>query len=241
MKGFLPAAQLFLKRNSSTILTCIGAAGVVATTVLAVKATPKAMVLLDKAKEEKGEELTKLETVKIVGPAYIPSIAVGASTIACIFGANVLNKRQQASLISAYGLLDNSYKQYKKKVQDIFGEESQKLIIKDLAEDYSEQNNTQIEDDEEMFLDFYSLQFFKSTEEKVKAAEKLINDKLFSGGYVFLYEYYDALGITTADCEYHLGWFDRCGPIEFEHETIVTENGEKYCVISMNNEPFPIY
>ena len=39
-----------------------------------VKATPKALSLLEQAKEEKGEELTKLETVKIAGPAYIPSI-----------------------------------------------------------------------------------------------------------------------------------------------------------------------
>ena len=42
----------FLKRNASTILTCVGAVGVVATSVMAVKATPKALILLEKAKGE---------------------------------------------------------------------------------------------------------------------------------------------------------------------------------------------
>ena len=46
--------QRFIKKNASTILACVGAAGVVSTAVLAVKATPKAMSLLDDAIEEKG-------------------------------------------------------------------------------------------------------------------------------------------------------------------------------------------
>ena len=51
----LDRSKLYLKNNASTILTCVGAVGVVATTVSAVKATPKAMRLLDNAKKEKGE------------------------------------------------------------------------------------------------------------------------------------------------------------------------------------------
>ena len=90
----------FLTRNASTILTFIGAGGVIATSVIAVKATPGALKLLERAKEEKGEDLTTLEKVKVAGPAYIPAVVTGASTIACIFGANVLNKRNQASLMS---------------------------------------------------------------------------------------------------------------------------------------------
>ena len=64
--------QQFIKRNASTILTCIGATGVVATAVMVAKEAPKALSLLEDAKEEKGEELTKWEKVKIAGPVYIP-------------------------------------------------------------------------------------------------------------------------------------------------------------------------
>ena len=112
-------SKLCLKHNSSTILTCIGAVGVIVTAVSAVRATPKALKLLEDATDEKGEELTKMEVVIVAGPSYIPSVVIGASTIMCIFGANVLNRRHQASLVSAYALADNSYKKYRAKVKDL--------------------------------------------------------------------------------------------------------------------------
>lgn len=125
----------FLKRHSSTILTMIGAIGVVATAVIAVKDTPKALRILDEAEQEKGEELTVKEKIVTAGPVYIPAIAVGISTIACIFGANTLNKRNQAALMSAYALLDQSYKDYKRKVSDIYGEDADKKIIEEVAKE----------------------------------------------------------------------------------------------------------
>lgn len=127
--------NMFLKRHSSTILTTIGAIGVVATAVIAVKDTPKALRILDEAKQEKGEELTVKEKIVTAGPVYIPAMAVGISTIACIFGANTLNKRNQAALMSAYALLDQSYKDYKRKVSDIYGEDADKKIIEEVAKE----------------------------------------------------------------------------------------------------------
>ena len=109
--------RLFIKRNTPTLLTCLGAAGVVATAVLAVKETPKALNLLENSEKEKGEELTRLEKVKIASPIYIPSVITGMATIACIFGSNIISKSQQATLMSAYALLDNAYKEYRKKTE----------------------------------------------------------------------------------------------------------------------------
>ena len=131
-------SALYLKKHSSTILTCIGAMGVIGTAVTAVRATPKAIRLIEQTEYEKGEELTKLEIVKLAGPAYIPSILIGASTITCIFGANALNKRQQAALVSAYALVDNSYKEYRAKVKELFGEEADIKIREAIAKDHCE-------------------------------------------------------------------------------------------------------
>lgn len=95
-----------LKKASPTILTCIGAVGVVATAVLAVKATPKAdgLIKADSRRNHDGNPYaaTKLEAVKSCWKCYIPAAATGVATIICIFGANTLNKKQQASLASAY-------------------------------------------------------------------------------------------------------------------------------------------
>ena len=112
-----------LQRNSSNILTCVGAVGVISTSISSVKATPKAI------------PLTKFEIVKTVGFVYTPSILIGVSTIACIFGANVLNKKNQAALMSAYALIDNSFKEYKNKVKELYGENADTDIRNSIAVD----------------------------------------------------------------------------------------------------------
>jgi short-subunit dehydrogenase involved in D-alanine esterification of teichoic acids len=106
LRTVLYRTERFLENNSSTILTVMGAVGVVSTTILATKATTKAVRLVDAATEEKGEELTPVEVVEVAAPLYISTAAVGVASLACIFGANALNKKQQASLISAYTMLD---------------------------------------------------------------------------------------------------------------------------------------
>lgn len=127
--------KVFFKKNGGTILTCLGAAGVIGTAVTAVKATPKAMLLLNEAKKEKGESLTKLEMIKVAGPLYIPSVLIGVSSIACILGSNVLNKQKQAALVSAYTMLDQSYKEYKNKVVEMYGKEVDKAVEEELSKD----------------------------------------------------------------------------------------------------------
>lgn len=110
-KGQLKQTRQALKKASPTILSILGVIGVVTTAVLAVKATPKALERIEDAKEEKksenGEKLTRMETVAACWQCYIPAAATGIATIGCIMGANILNRRQQASLASAYALTQN--------------------------------------------------------------------------------------------------------------------------------------
>ena len=167
MNNLVNVSKSFLKRNASTILTCIGAAGVIATSIAAVKATPKAEILLREAEEEKGENLTTLEKIQIAGPAYIPSLLIGASTIACIFGANVLNTRQQATLMSAYGLLDTSYKEYSKKVKELYGEEADNKVKEEVTKEHYTEIPETIPEGKQLFFDFKTLNYFESTMDEV--------------------------------------------------------------------------
>ena len=152
--------------SASTILTCIGAIGVVATAVLAAKETPKALALVEKAEEEKGEELTNLEKVKVAAPAYIPAIAVGASTIICVFGANILNKRTQATLAGAYPLIDRTYKEYRKKVDELYGEGASDEVQVELAKEHKDEIDEFAEENEELIFDMTTMRFFNSTIKK---------------------------------------------------------------------------
>lgn len=236
-------AKLFLKRNGSTILTVLGGAGVVATAVTAVKATPKAIKLIEVYEEQKGEGLTTLEKVKVAGPHYIPSILIGAGTISCIFGANILNKRNQASLISAYALIDNSYKEYKKKVEELYGEEVHKEIISSIAKDkYTD--DIRMDDNKMLFYDEFSHRYFESTLEDVIKAEYNINRQLQCNGRVYLNEYYEFLGLEPSQVGIELGWSSGileshyCAEwIEFDHWKVILEDGLECCIITLRYEP----
>ena len=236
--NLLNSSKLFLRRNSPTILTFLGAAGVVATSIAAAKATPKAMALLEKTKEEKGEELTKFEIVKVAGPAYIPAVAIGASTIACIFGANALNKKTQASIMSAYALLDTSYKQYKSKVKELYGENSDRNVKKEIAKDKFKDNDIHINNEKILFFDFYSLRYFESTERLVLKAENRVNELLKLYGRASLNDFYESLGMPTAYTGYELWWnVQKCPSVEFTHDITTMDDGLECCVISMSVEP----
>lgn len=236
----------FWHRNASTILTCLGGVGVVATAVLAVKATPKAMRLIEKAEEEKGDELTRIETVKATWKPYIPAVVTGIATIACIFGANTLNKRQQAAMMSAYALLDSSYKEYTQKVKDLYGEETHQKIINAIAAEKAENmavqapgyvNNNRLYTDEKcgeerLFYDEYGKRFFQATLEQVISAEYHLNRNYVLRGYTVLNELYDFLGLEPTKYGSELGWaIDDDGSfwIDFNHREMEVEGIE--CII----------
>jgi hypothetical protein len=231
----------FAKKNAPTILTCLGAAGVIATSVLTAKATMKASKLLEEAEYKKGDELTTSETIKVAGPSYIPAVLVGVSTITCIFGANVLNKRNQAALASAYALIDNSYRQYKNKVKELYGEETHNNIIDAIAKEECKDVHIsagglvsnyiqEIDEDSDprLFYDEYSGRYFESTIEKVLLAEYHLNRNYILRGFARLNEFYEFLGLEPTDYGEAVGW-DVCGEIywiDFNHRKTVINIGD---------------
>ena len=240
----LHRSKLYFKNNASTILTCVGAVGVVATTISAVKATPKAMTLLENAKREKGEKLTKLEKAKTVAPVYIPTLVIGTTTVACIFGANVLNKRQQAAITSAYALLDSSYKEYKNKVIDLYGKEGEEEVREEIAKDNYKETDIEVSDDCELFYDEFSKRYFESTLFKVQQAQYKLNRDLALRDYAYLNEYYDYLGLPEHDAGWNLGWSTGAcieaywqNWIDFGHKKVTMDDGLECHIITMFQEP----
>ena len=228
--------NLFLKKNSSTILTVAAVAGVITTSVLSAKAAIKASRVLAHKEEEKGEKLTFEETISSVWTIYIPPVIAGMSTIACVFGANILNKRQQASLASAYALIENSYREYKAKLKEIYGEEAHNNIVDAIAAEKHEdvhissggltsEYTQEIESDTEprLFYDEYSGRYFESTIEKVLLAEYHLNRNYILRGFARLNDFYEFLGLEQTDYDEAVGW-DICSEIywiDFNHRKIL--------------------
>ena len=244
MNNLLRASEAFVKKNASTILTCVGGAGVIGTTIMAVKATPKALERIETAEEIKGEKLTKMEVVQVAGPVYIPTEITGAATIAFIFGANILNQKKQAALMSAYALLDSSYKEYRNKVTELYGEDADSKVKNEVAKDHMKDVKKSDDPETRLFYDEYSERYFESTTERVLTAEYALNRMLSIDYGVYLNEFYEFLGIDTVDYGDYMGWstyelveYQWNSWVEFEHSKVILDDGLECTIIRLLTEP----
>ena len=255
MRGLSRQSQLFIRRHGSTILTCIGGVGVIATTITAVKATPKAIRLIEEAKKEKGEELSKWETVKAAGKVYAPTVLIGTGTLFCIFGANAMNKKRHAALVSAYTLVDSSYKQYKRKLKELYGQEAHEEIVNAIVVEEAREvgitagclcNNTCLTDDEAcgdpvLFYDEWSNRYFESTIEQVITAQYHANRNFVLRGYAVLNELYEFLGLEPTDYGGAVGWAveDDLYWIDFNNYKVTMDDGLECYIIETPWAPSP--
>ena len=230
-----------LKRGSPTVLTCLGVAGV-ATTVSAVMATPKAIekIRKDSLINHDGDPCgySKTEAIRSAWVYYIPSTVIGVSTITCIVGANVLNRHQQASLSSAYALINKSYNEYKEKLKELYGEEAHQKIIDSIAKehcndvylsgqdicgcnslDFDEHNP----DENHLFYDEYSRRYFESSVSRVLQAEYHLNRNFVMSGHLPVNDFYEMLGLSAIDGGEYVGWNcdDGLYWIDFNHRKTV--------------------
>lgn len=246
-KSLVARAGKSLKQASPTILSVLGAVGVVTTVIMAVRATPKALERIEDAKETKnlknGEDLTRMETIAACWQCYIPSTATGIATIGCILGANILNRRQQAALASAYALLNRTYQDYRKSVKNVFGEEGHKRVLDDMAVERVSENHTIytqgafesttldfcVPEEEHLFYDIYSDRQFASTIGKVLQAEYHLNRIFALNGSVSLNDLYNYLGLEPVKDGDDIGWWvddnDEIYWVDFDHSVTFIDDG----------------
>lgn len=230
----------YIKKNSSTILTCLGGVGLIATAVATGFGSIKASKMVIDAREEKGEELTKLETVCAAAPAYIPPIVLGVSTLVCIFGANALNKRQQAALISAYAVLQNGYSEYRKKVNELYGENADETVKEALIEEkFKSVDFKPNSENISVFYESYYGDFFEASDADIFYAIYHFNRNFQLRGYASVAELHEFLGLPVQEADKAIGWNaegfweDGLVPwIDFEFYTKALDDGMEYTVMS---------
>lgn len=248
----------YLRRGSPTILTCLGAVGMVTTTILAVRSTPKALKKIRSDSKVKhggdSEAYSKCEAIESAWTYYIPTTIIGISTLICIFGANALNKQQQAMITSAYAMLNNVYSEYKQKLIDIYGEEAHHKIIDSIAAEkvrdvyisstgIISSNSLDFGDndpnDVKLFYDVYSARYFESTISKVLQAEYHLNRNYVLAGCLPVNDFYEFLGLEPLESGNELGWSwdDGLYWIDFNHRKTVLDDGLEVYVIEMEWMP----
>lgn len=234
-----------LKNNGATILTIIGSIGLVATAVLTAMETPKALGLVADAENKKEDKLTKAETVVVVAKAYIPAISVGVASIACIFGANILNKKTQASLMSAYSFADQMYKGYRKKNIELFGEENDKAIMKELARQNYSYHGIGIDspDAKVTWVDSISGRTLEAYEREIMDAEYHFNRNYTIRGEANVNEWLMFLGLPEIRNGDNLGWSttQELYWVDFEHRKVINDDGSVVYFIDPVYSPWEDY
>lgn len=237
----------FIKNNSPTILTVIGSIGVSITAVMSARDTVKAIKRINKRETENSCSYGTKEKIKIAAPCYIPTALSAVSTILCICGANKLNKNMQKSLTSAYILLDQSYREYKKSVKEVYGKEGEEKVIECTANRKAEESTLTELNKDDVFFDNFSLQFFTSSLSAVREAEKQANEILHNQGYISLRMVYSLLGEDLLGTDNLLGWSLGAGRvydyenIELEVTCIPREDGKVRYILDFVNSPTEDY
>lgn len=229
----------FANRHSPEILTGIGIAGMITTTVLAVRATPKALQLIEEKKNEDWvDELSPLEVVKTAWKPYVPAAVTGVASVACLIGASSVNAKRNAALATAYKLSETALSEYREKVIETIGEKKEKTVRDKVAEERVKKNPVSksevivTNNGTTLCFDPISARYFKSSIDKIKRAENELNKQMLHdiSGYVSLNDFYDELGLDHTSVGDDLGWnVDRLIDISFSSQ--LNDNGEPSVVL----------
>lgn len=254
--------QKAMKKHSPELLTGIGIAGMITTTVMAVRATPKALDLLEKEKErqnqellqdsnEKGDEecaqITKLKSLDIVKTTwicYIPAVVTGCVSILCLTGASSVNAKRNAALATAYTLSESALKEYTEKVVETIGEKKEQSIRDAIAKDKIDNNPVGAREiiitnkGDTLCYDAISGRYFKSDIEKIKKAVNEMNRQMLSEMYFSLNDFYHELGLSNTSIGEELGWnINRDGLLDLRFSSQLTEDGTPCLVIDYHVPP----
>lgn len=234
-----------LTKHSPEILTGFGIIGLGTTVVLAVKATPKALQMIEKKKEEEGtDELTPIEVVKTAWKPYIPAAISGVTSVACFIGANSVHVKRNAALVAAYKLSETALLEYREQVVETIGEKKEKTVRDKVKQKQIDRIVTEETDviftghGNSLCLDPLSKRLFKSDIEHIRRVENNINKQLLHDicGSASLNEFYDELGLERTDVGDILGW-NTDNLINLDIEPGITKKGEPCLVISHHTGP----
>lgn len=205
-------AGLAIAKNSPQILTAVSSAGVIGTTVLAVRATPTAVRKIDKLVNDLETEPTKIDIIKETWKLYIPAGVMGTATIVCIIGATSISTRRSAALLSLYTITEKALSEYQEKVVEVIGEKKEASIREDIAQDRLDANPvtnanvlvTKLGDT--LCYDHLSGRYFKSDLEAIRKAENDLNKMLLNDSWVPLNSFYTLLGLDPIGIGDDMGW-----------------------------------
>lgn len=237
-------AKRTLSKHSPAILIGTGIAGWAASTVLAVKSTPKALALIEEMKEEKDvDKLTVGQTVKAAWKCYIPSAVLAVTSTACLIGSNSISTKRNAALATAYKLSEQAFTTYKEKVIETLGEKKEIEVRDRIAKEQIEKKPVSTSEviitgnGKTLFFEPVSGRYFESDVQSVKRAENNLNKQMFNHMYVSLNDFFDEIDLSHTKVGYDIGWNIEKGLIDIHFSAQMTEDDRACLALSYTTEP----
>lgn len=228
-------ATLLAKKYSPELLTGAGVVGIVATAVLAAKATLKLEPIVDDIKHnldvvndnhaDNPSALQRQRTKELVkGTArvtklYGPTLVVGGTTALAFIAANGILRKRVVALGAAYTVLEDQFGKYRDRIREELGEGREDDIYHarvSVKEKDENGKTVEVKKIDVNGLSSYARCFdetnkhFKSIPEInfffLKAQQNFANDLLHARGYVFLNDVYEALGLPRSQAGQVVGW-----------------------------------
>ena len=272
VNGVTSKAVMKLKKHSPEILVVAGIAGTVVSAVLACKATTKVAEILDETKGTldtihegmetgaiNGQEYTtedgKKDTVVVytqtgmkLAKLYAPAIILGTLSITSILASNNILRKRNVALGAAYAAINKSFKEYRGRVIERFGEQvdtelkygikAKKFEEIEVDPETGKEKKVKktvmvadpnLQSDYAVYFDSKSRNYETNPDYNrmfLKAQQAFANDKLQTRGHLFLNEVLDDLDLPRTPVGQIVGW-TKDGPdgyvnfriVEVERET----------------------
>ena len=238
--------QTAMTKYSPEILTGIGVAGLITTSIMVGTGTVKAIPKIDRAKKEKhrdNEPFTAVDAVKTTWTCYVPAIVTGSISVACIIGASSVNAKRNTALATAYKLSETAFTEYREKVVQTIGDKKEQAVKDQVAKDYVDRNPVTRSEviitgkGDTLCLDTCFGNYFDSDIEKIKKAINELNRRMMSEMYISLNDFYSELGIRTIDIGYDLGWNMDDGMIDIDFSSALADNGKPCLTMTYRIKP----
>ena len=236
---------LILSKHAPTILTVTGVVGLTTAGVLACKASLKLEETVDDIKDahcdlensvgnyknekdfNKAMFMLKVKSAKSLVTLYGPSVALGAASVACIFGAHNIMVGRNAALGMAFKAIEGAFGDYRKRLVADVGEAkdrqyrygiTQEMVTEETTDDKGKVHKTKktldIADPNgasiyARFFDDGNINWSKTPEYNLvflKAKQNYCNDRLRARGHIFLNEVYEELGLQHSQAGAVVGW-----------------------------------
>lgn len=247
--GIVNRAGYFISKHAPTILTVGGIVGLGVTAIYTGQASIIASETIKKIDD--WDDKPFIEKAKTVVPLYIPAITMGIATSACIIGAHTLDTKRTIAAASAYTLSNAAYKEYKDKVEEVFGARKANDIREQVSQDRVTNSydpskitiiNSEMGESLSLCYDEISGRYFMSSIERLKRIEADLNNRarnLFEN-WVTLNDLYDLIGLENISIGDDLGWSVFSGDMLHIHYDAVLAPDNTPC-IAMAYEVQPRY